>query len=435
MRQINYTCQCGHIEASAAEIEARNAIFSEIEQGFNRLAAWVFSPKGKNPAGALYQMLYSRLYNGVIDGFSKKRQITQMTYDRPDPRFLTMYRLNIARFSAAKTVAAAKQFNQLKNKHLYFDDFKKAVDKLGLQYNGQHLQTEYEFAVAAGQMGGLWLDLQDTKAIFPYVKYRTVGDSRVRPPHAAIDGLFFLIGSPELDTIYPPNGWKCRCDLERATEAEAQRGRIMSKQDLTQLLQSMPGGRAGESEYDYMRRNRFHVNRGRLETIFLENEMYISRFNEKTLLNDFYGADDLAAIKYLSLPEIVQTSRAYERNLAIFNRFAASSPRGGDVWTQNTVFGLPVLFHLWDFKQVAQSPAGPYLDYLTDAVSHPAEVWAVKTKDGYLQRYIKFYREGGRFVALVVESQIQAGQDEKIVNVHLVPESQINDFRRGLLQM
>ncbi len=45
----------------------------------------------------------------------------------------------------------------------------------------------------------------------PYWQYRTAGDGDVRESHAALDGLIAQAGDTVWGTIYPPNGYNCRC--------------------------------------------------------------------------------------------------------------------------------------------------------------------------------------------------------------------------------
>ena len=44
-------------------------------------------------------------------------------------------------------------------------------------------------------------------------KYVTAGDERVRPEHAAMDGVTAPKEDPIWDVWWPPNGWNCRCIL------------------------------------------------------------------------------------------------------------------------------------------------------------------------------------------------------------------------------
>jgi SPP1 gp7 family putative phage head morphogenesis protein len=47
----------------------------------------------------------------------------------------------------------------------------------------------------------------------PFWEYMTVGDDRVRPEHAVLDGFQALAADPVWNKIYPPNGFNCRCTV------------------------------------------------------------------------------------------------------------------------------------------------------------------------------------------------------------------------------
>jgi SPP1 gp7 family putative phage head morphogenesis protein len=57
------------------------------------------------------------------------------------------------------------------------------------------------------------------RAIFKYWQYRTIGDSHVRPTHAALDGLILPHDSSFWDTHFPPWAWGCRCTVIPMSDA------------------------------------------------------------------------------------------------------------------------------------------------------------------------------------------------------------------------
>lgn len=54
----------------------------------------------------------------------------------------------------------------------------------------------------------------------PYVEYRTVGDSRVRPAHADLDRKLWRADDPSWRRFSPPNGFNCRCSVVTLSERE-----------------------------------------------------------------------------------------------------------------------------------------------------------------------------------------------------------------------
>lgn len=52
----------------------------------------------------------------------------------------------------------------------------------------------------------------------PYWEYVAVNDSRTRHAHKVLNGLVFKADDPIWDTIYPPNGWNCRCRVRALSQ-------------------------------------------------------------------------------------------------------------------------------------------------------------------------------------------------------------------------
>lgn len=53
--------------------------------------------------------------------------------------------------------------------------------------------------------------MERQKDVFEYWQYHSMEDERVRPEHAALDGLVLRSDSPFWETHYPPWDWGCRC--------------------------------------------------------------------------------------------------------------------------------------------------------------------------------------------------------------------------------
>lgn len=75
------------------------------------------------------------------------------------------------------------------------------------------LVAEQNFLNAYGAAS--WSALKDPRVagLIPYFRYLTMADERVRPAHRALHGLFLKRDNPAWLTIWPPNGFRCRCKV------------------------------------------------------------------------------------------------------------------------------------------------------------------------------------------------------------------------------
>lgn len=97
-----------------------------------------------------------------------------------------------------------------------FERFLSDVQKVNETYNRWYLKAEYNFAMASASMAAKWKDWWDDEDRDRYLlQYRTVDDKRVRKAHRALHNITLPVTSRFWDEYFPPNGWNCRCTVER----------------------------------------------------------------------------------------------------------------------------------------------------------------------------------------------------------------------------
>ena len=167
----------------------------------------------------LIEQIYSDVSQPVKEEFGQR----WVDYDYKEPKSLIQkFKKNLWQFSSAKTLAELEYINSLildkngriKPEHQFIQDVKKA----NILFNRNYLQAEYQTAKRGAQMAHLWNKFLEQKEYYPNLVYRTVGDSRVRPEHAALNGVVKPIDDPFWKTYYPPNGWRCRCTVMNTAE-------------------------------------------------------------------------------------------------------------------------------------------------------------------------------------------------------------------------
>ena len=89
-----------------------------------------------------------------------------------------------------------------------FERFLNDVQKINDTYNTNYLHAEYNFVQASATMAAKWEQFSKDGDRY-YLQYRTAKDDKVRPEHAALDGVTLPMSDSFWETYYPPNGWNC----------------------------------------------------------------------------------------------------------------------------------------------------------------------------------------------------------------------------------
>lgn len=100
-----------------------------------------------------------------------------------------------------------------------FEQFLNDVQSIDSTYNRNYLRAEYNFVQASAQMAAKWESFMQDGDRYN-LQYRTAGDDKVRPEHAALDRITLPITDPFWEEYYPPNGWNCRCTVVQVRKSK-----------------------------------------------------------------------------------------------------------------------------------------------------------------------------------------------------------------------
>lgn len=100
-----------------------------------------------------------------------------------------------------------------------FEQFLNDVQKIDKTYNSNYLRAEYNFIHSSAEMAAKWEGFMEDGDRYN-LQYRTQHDDKVRPEHAALDGVTLLPSDPFWEEYYPPNGWNCRCTVVQVRKSK-----------------------------------------------------------------------------------------------------------------------------------------------------------------------------------------------------------------------
>ncbi len=99
-------------------------------------------------------------------------------------------------------------------------------------FNNARLKLIYDTNTRQAYTAGQWQQLQETKSTFPYLRYITQRDDKVRPAHRLWDNVTLPIDHPFWRTHRPPNGYRCRCRVVAVSQAEYDAGKTPTGDDM-----------------------------------------------------------------------------------------------------------------------------------------------------------------------------------------------------------
>lgn len=193
----------------------------------------------KEVDAAITEFFAGDLWKAVVEGYGQN--LDQVDFESPDYAFLEKLQEDVWNFSAAKNYAQLKSLSEAlvdeNGKLRSFTEFRNQAMMINTDFVVNWLRSEYNFAVAAAQMGARWQQIEFNKEYLPLIQYETAGDERVRLEHQDLEGITLPVDHPFWDTYYPPNGWNCRCTVRQLSTGKVTPESQVSYPDIPKIFQ------------------------------------------------------------------------------------------------------------------------------------------------------------------------------------------------------
>ncbi|WP_136464932.1 phage portal protein family protein [Flagellimonas onchidii] len=367
---------------------------------------------------------------GLFNGWGDRR--VSIDYNAPDHLAMQMMEFNLFEFASSKTEARLASLSQLLiDREVLqirsFADFEKEAQKITKEFNGTYLETEYNLSVSVGQNSANYLRFMSEKdTVTSFVRYQTVGDSKVRSEHQLLDGKVFNLSDTDARDLWPPNGYNCRCEM------------VQHLGDGNTVVSS--GSTAKRLLGDRFPGSQFDVNRGDLKQVFTKKQFYsdIKGLNKKLNTMDFESTYKLESwtafkqrLKAIKLDQTITGDNVREL-------FRADGKQGKQEFMGFTDYlKRKIILKKRVFDKHTQ---GKYLNkseqrhrifpHLKGILSNPDEMWLhthSNTNKTFQARYLKFYKDR----AIIIDTAIGANNME--VLTWYAMKTKEADIRKGLL--
>lgn len=167
---------------------------------------------------SLYRQIALELNKGLFAGLSTELDSI------PNTAFINALRNNAFVFSGAKTFQQIRLMSDYltdeRGNVRSFKEFKDFAKQTFNEFNVNWLRTERNQATGSAQMAEKWRQIEEEIDLFPFLKYVTVGDARVRESHQVLDGVIKPVGDKFWSEYMPKNGWNCRCTVQQLDQAK-----------------------------------------------------------------------------------------------------------------------------------------------------------------------------------------------------------------------
>ncbi len=353
------------------------------------------------------------LREGLFSGWGDRR--IEVNWNAPDHRALAAMEMNLFKFAEAKGRAEVLLLNRLlidkeKNEIRSEADFIAQAMKINDTFNKTYLATERDFAIATGQNSARYLEFFAEKDQISNWEYQTVGDDHVREEHQALDGRVFSFNDTEARRLWPPNGYKCRCEGIQFV-GRPRKEDVMSGKDGLSIAFT------NEKQLKM-----FGFNRADAGVVFAENQMYLGTLTDEKgqksigkAINDYtfadYGLKKWKEFKDSLKPLQLDKTITPENVKELFKENAGRGRMGFDDYLKRKLVLKKETFesHLKGKYITAEENRHQLFAKIAELLNQPDEVFGRYFKDGQEQyRYIKHYAD----MSLVIDTRITSDANE-----------------------
>jgi len=267
-------------------------------------------------------------------------------------------------------------------------DFDRIVAKYGWDYKGTRgfrtdviFNTNISTAYSAGQY-------KQSMAVidkFPIWRYKTAGDTRVRPLHASWNGVTLRHDDPFWNTHYPPNGWGCRCYVTSFMKGEVPLSKAPDDGTYewinpnTGKVSKIPNGIDAGWDYNVGEAWGKQTSEQSMSAWKATGEKRWKRLTEvsyKTLNrpeNIVFNSIDIKPIKPIKPLSTVDEIKDYLISLIGADEKIFNYPQGD--FNHSVIVNAEVLSRHLDLDKT------PYLPFLIEALNNPYEIWSCFEQD------------------------------------------------------
>lgn len=211
-----------------------NSENEKIERAFNKAARWAYAQKKTELTPDDLQDKNVQPLINEINNLLQNALQSSIGYEIPEAMHKHL-RDNIYVFSGCKTYAELQELSDLlvddEGNIKGFSKFFKDTREIHNTYNRNYLESEYLFATQSARMAGKWADYEQYGDRY-YLQYRTANDSRVRYEHSVLHNITLPQSDEFWNNYYPPNGWRCRCNVVQVRKSKYEPSDSTTAQDL-----------------------------------------------------------------------------------------------------------------------------------------------------------------------------------------------------------